>query len=696
MKKPVPNSAVVKSRALISLPGRFGSTGKNRFLMTGVIRANTVKSYHSIALPALAATMAFLSETLAYDALNRLTSSSITGSTSLSKSFSYDPIGNMLSKSDVGTYSYPAAGAARPHGVTSISGGSISTTFSYDADGNQTSGLGRSLVYTSYNKPSSITQGTRTISFLDDTEHQRFRQVTPEGTTLYVSGFGVLAELNNPGATSAKWTDYVSAGNVKVGMRVSAGGTLLNWLYFKTDHLGSISVLTSGGAAVQTLSYDAWGKRRNPNGTDDTTGSITSQATRGFTGEEELSVAGLIHLNGRVYDPILARFTSADPTVTDPLNPQGWNRYSYVGNDPLSFTDPNGYDFFDDFFGAIGNFFSDVFNVVSNAVNSVVNFIASNPIAKAIVQIGVTLAISAILGPGGALASLGLNAGGIAAVSAFGGAAIATGLSGGNLGQVLKSGLIAGATAFAFAGLGSITPGSAAPLGSAAFNPGNYAANVAGSAAIGCLSSVASGGSCGSGAAAAAVGSALSPITNSVFPQAQSNLGDRIGGTLVQATAGGLASVAGGGKFANGAVTAGFQYLARLSLEDARDAARKDPMDSFDADPPLNRIHPDSTYETDVSAKQSLEYWRKQSTGDVIDSLKPGQSEPLTVDAEGNIWNGNTRIKVLQERGVDVDALPRESYSPSPLPPLRLPSLPWFLVPDPCKVSTICLSPNKT
>jgi hypothetical protein len=44
----------------------------------------------------------------------------------------------------------------------------------------------------------------------------------------------------------------------------------------------------------------------------------------------------------------------------------------------------------------------DVFNAVSNVVNSVVNFIASNPIAKAIVQIGATLAISAILGLGGA------------------------------------------------------------------------------------------------------------------------------------------------------------------------------------------------------------------------------------------------------------------------------------------------------
>jgi hypothetical protein len=61
---------------------------------------------------------------------------------------------------------------------------------------------------------------------------------------------------------------------------------------------------------------------------------------------------------------------------------QGWNRYSYVGNSPLTFIDPNGFDFFGDFFGAIGNFFSDVFNAVSSAVNSVVNFIASNPIAK--------------------------------------------------------------------------------------------------------------------------------------------------------------------------------------------------------------------------------------------------------------------------------------------------------------------------
>ena len=63
--------------------------------------------------------------------------------------------------------------------MKSIGAGLISSTFAYDPNGNQTSGLGRTISHTSYNKPASITQGTRTISFVDDTEHQRFKQVTP-------------------------------------------------------------------------------------------------------------------------------------------------------------------------------------------------------------------------------------------------------------------------------------------------------------------------------------------------------------------------------------------------------------------------------------------------------------------------------------------------------------------------------------
>jgi RHS repeat-associated protein len=112
------------------------------------------------------------------------------------------------------------------------------------------------------------------------------------------------------------------------------------------DNLGSIAVITNeAGAVVERDGYDAWGKRCFPNGADDPTGSLTSQTTRGFTGQEELSEVGLMHLNGRVYDPLVARMTSADPMVPDPMNGQAWNRYSYVANNPLTFTDPSGYCF---------------------------------------------------------------------------------------------------------------------------------------------------------------------------------------------------------------------------------------------------------------------------------------------------------------------------------------------------------------
>jgi len=50
-----------------------------------------------------------------------------------------------------------------------------------------------------------------------------------------------------------------------------------------------------------------------------------------------------MHMNGRIYDPLLGRFLSADPFVQQPWNLQNYNRYSYVLNSPLSNTDSTGY-----------------------------------------------------------------------------------------------------------------------------------------------------------------------------------------------------------------------------------------------------------------------------------------------------------------------------------------------------------------
>ncbi len=64
---------------------------------------------------------------------------------------------------------------------------------------------------------------------------------------------------------------------------------------------------------------------------------------RGFTGHQHLDQFRLINMNGRVYDPQLGRFLSPDPFITSPNNPQNYNRYSYVLNNPMRYTDPSGY-----------------------------------------------------------------------------------------------------------------------------------------------------------------------------------------------------------------------------------------------------------------------------------------------------------------------------------------------------------------
>ena len=75
--------------------------------------------------------------------------------------------------------------------------------------------------------------------------------------------------------------------------------------------------------------------------------------------------------------------------------------------------------------------------------------------------------------------------------------------------------------------------------------------------------------------------------------------------------------------------------------------------------PPLRRIHTDETLESGAS-RFSIEYWRRRETAEIVESLRPGKSEALRVSADGRILNGNVRVKILEERGFDVDGLERE------------------------------------
>src|SRR5262249_54795235 len=157
-------------------------------------------------------------------------------------------------------------------------------------------------------KPATITRGTASIAFDHDPEHQRFTQTAQSGVTLYLSGFGVMAERFGQLGGPQRWTNYLMAGGRVGGLHVEDADATTLTRYFHLDHLGSIAVITDAdGTVTQRLSYDAWGLRRQPDGSPDPAGAIQSETTRGFTGHEHLAEVGLIHMNGRVYDPLLGR-----------------------------------------------------------------------------------------------------------------------------------------------------------------------------------------------------------------------------------------------------------------------------------------------------------------------------------------------------------------------------------------------------
>lgn len=103
------------------------------------------------------------------------------------------------------------------------------------------------------------------------------------------------------------------------------------------------------GTVIERLAYEPFGKRRFASGSDDPNNTIVPQNTdRGYTNHEHLDELTLVHMNGRVYDPVVGRFMSADPQIQDPMNLQSYNRYAYVMNNPLMYTDPTGYSWLSD------------------------------------------------------------------------------------------------------------------------------------------------------------------------------------------------------------------------------------------------------------------------------------------------------------------------------------------------------------
>ena len=208
----------------------------------------------------------------------------------------------------------------------------------------------------------------------------------PDGTVVYNvsprvdTGIHVEKRVKTNGEISYNYSMYAGAlpfGVHTVTKLTPASAATTTNRYYHTDHLGSIIAITNDtGTVVERRSYDAWGKRRNQNGTSLANAFVTSDVRYAFGGHEDLGEVGLIHMNGRLYDPATGRFISADPTIDMPDDMQNYNRYSYINNNPLSAIDYSGYGW--NPFKSIKKLFKSVGKAIKGILkNKVVRIIAT-------------------------------------------------------------------------------------------------------------------------------------------------------------------------------------------------------------------------------------------------------------------------------------------------------------------------------
>ena len=299
--------------------------------------------------------------------------------------------------------------------------------------------------------------------------------------------------------------------------------------YLLRDHLGGVHALVNPDGPVQAMAFGPWGRRRGAGDWADlskpaqASASHTNITARGFTAHEMLDAAGLVHMNGRIYDPELGRFLQADPFIQFLAHTQGHNRYSYVLNNPTSLTDPSGYF---------------VFSL------SAMLFVAAQETVKWYVA-------AAVLGAGGFADALAQGAG---------------------FEQALLSGIISGVSGAAFSGIGSHLATHFGGGFAAGLSAGGFALKVGLHGTVGGIAGALQGGRFGHGFAAAGLTALGSGFNNSRFVGGPGFSPARV---TVAAAVGGTASRITGGKFANGAVTGAFSQALNNEATEAKAQERR-------------------------------------------------------------------------------------------------------------------------
>ncbi|MCK5137880.1 MAG: hypothetical protein KAR19_18990, partial [Bacteroidales bacterium] len=279
-------------------------------------------------------------ELFEYDNLSRLTSIDyyLDGShvSSADLTMGYDNCGNITSKTGVSA-SINYGEDEGPHALTSIDN---PDTLYYPPP--------QRITYNCFNKVSLISDTLSggiplELDFIYGLGNQRIKTIQTRNSSVErVKYFDVDYEEDSTSSGLKKY-HYIHGGNGLTAIFVMEGSGNDTMYYVLSDHLGSLTTIVNATTSeVKNYSFNAWGTPRDTaNWTERYTGDLF--AGRGFTGHEHLTEFNLINMNGRVYDPILGRFLSPDPFVQLPGYANSFNRYAYVLNNPLKYTDPSGY-----------------------------------------------------------------------------------------------------------------------------------------------------------------------------------------------------------------------------------------------------------------------------------------------------------------------------------------------------------------
>lgn len=294
-----------------------------------------------------------IEEKFDYDDNNRLINwtDPVTGIKPSSSRNVYDVKGRITQNDQVGTMKYEnSAKIYQPTGMTLNAAG----TQNYNND------LIQSIVYNENNDPVFIDGQKGDVAFQYGLTSMR--QKVTYGGNFSTDGEGKFTKYYSEDGSYEIVKDNIS-GNEKYIIYIGGTPYESNIIYLKNftessgsykflhkDYLGSILAISDeSGNKLEQRHYDAWGNFTHlqiGNGAIITDKNIIDNSSllldRGYTSHEHFAEVGIIHMNGRLYDPLLRRFLNADENIQDPYNTQNYNKYGYVLNNPLMFNDPSG------------------------------------------------------------------------------------------------------------------------------------------------------------------------------------------------------------------------------------------------------------------------------------------------------------------------------------------------------------------